>query len=159
MESRRTIESMNLHMVTPCAHSRVIKTARNRVVKRVQSRSILNSFHRQLFDLLVGVNGKVYSGDIGGDWACEGRHCALWLLEQQKTLCECQRASKSLQCGTNSKKVKVARRGVTFLPPSALTAYSGGIHADAACLLHLGRVSHLSTFNFRLSLLLVVVPA
>ena len=63
-------------MITPCAHSRIIKTPRYRVVKRIQRRGILDSFYRQLFNLFIGVNGKVYPSNARGDWACECRHCA-----------------------------------------------------------------------------------
>lgn len=91
-------------MIAPCAHSRVLETTRNWVVKRIQGRGIVNSFHRELFNLFVGVDGEVDPGNARGDWTSEIRHCVLQLRERQKTLAVRSRRprrkiSKFYRCG------------------------------------------------------------
>lgn len=71
---RLNCKKVHLHMVTPCAQSRIIKTTRNRVVEGIQCRSIMNSLDRDRFDVVVRIDAKVDSPNRGGHRTCESRH-------------------------------------------------------------------------------------
>lgn len=64
----------DLHMVTPCAQGWVIQTTRHRVVERIQRRGIMDSFDRDRFDFLIGIDAKVDPRDGRGHRTSEIRH-------------------------------------------------------------------------------------
>jgi hypothetical protein len=58
---------MHLHMITPCAKCRVIKTAGDRIIERIECRGIVNSFHGNSFDLVAGQDTEIDACNRGGN--------------------------------------------------------------------------------------------
>lgn len=68
-------------MITPCAKGWIVKTAGNGVVERIKRRRIVDSLHRNSFDLVVCEDTEIDASNGGSNRPCKVCHVPMQLVE------------------------------------------------------------------------------